>query len=72
MTPERVLVLLDIMEKAAKSPVLSHLSSAALEALRDAQLYTVEQEEKEEHSSPPPRTPTPPPKAPTIADVRRS
>jgi len=74
MTPERVLVLLDIMEKAAKSPVLAHLSSAALEALKSANLYTVESDDDEEetHPSPPPRTPSVPPRAPTLADTRRT
>jgi hypothetical protein len=72
MTPERVLVLLDIMEKAARSPTLSHLSSAALEALKAANLYTVESDDEEETpSSPPPRTPTTP-RAPTLADTRRA
>jgi hypothetical protein len=73
MTPERVLVLLDIMEKAAKSPVLSRLSSAALEALKAANLYTVESDDEEEThpSPPPPRTPSVPPRAPTLADTRR-
>ena len=57
MTPERILVLLDILERAAKTPALSHLGGAALEALKDAQLYTVEQEEDKKSNPPPEEAP---------------
>jgi hypothetical protein len=61
MTPERILVLLDIMEKAVKTPSLSHLGAAAQEALKSAVLTTVEQHNaKETPSSPPTQAPSVP------------
>jgi hypothetical protein len=53
MTPERILTLLDILEKSAKTPVLSHLGSQAMEALRNATLYTADTGAAESDSSPP-------------------
>jgi hypothetical protein len=61
MTPERILTLLDVLEKSAKTPALSHLGSAALEALKSAVLTTVEQpNSKETPSSPPMQAPSVP------------
>jgi hypothetical protein len=59
MTPERIAVLLDILEKSAKTPALSHLGSQAMEALRNATLYTADTSAgtgTSESESPPSRT----------------
>jgi hypothetical protein len=57
MTPKDILVLLDIVEKSAKTPLYAHITGAAHAALVAAQLHTVvkpnDDDEEEEPSNPP-------------------
>jgi len=54
MSPKVVLILLEIMEKAAQSPGLSHLSGAAHEALKNAALNVIAKDEEDDDDNPRP------------------
>ena len=79
MTPERTLVLLQIVESSAKSPAYAHIMGVAHDALVNSTLAVLPEVAKpgtpEHPVSPPPLSPTPHVASgtrPNIADTRRS
>jgi len=64
MQPKDILMLLEIIDLSSQSPLYGHITSAAHEALVEAQLHIIsrshDDDEEENHSSPPQRAPSVP------------